>query len=152
MTILSKFRNSSQPQTSGNLALKLKVEEKALPEILPNPSGSALPDQAEIKEWLEERSGIIEFEGKLTRQESDNLATFDGSKRFCPSCRAGRCKGCQLAEAFEFRKAAARAAAEQARVEWKGFVCQHEKNGLPHGEAVKLASKKILSIYRLDSF
>lgn len=68
MTILSKFRNSSQPQTIGNLALKV---EKPSPEFL--------PDQETISEWLAERSSITEFDGKLSLQEADKLAAVDGS-------------------------------------------------------------------------
>jgi hypothetical protein len=117
---------------------------------LQNPSFFPLPDQAGIKEWVEERAAIIEFEGKLTRQEADKMAAVDGSKRFCPECRAGGCEGCLLADALEGRKVAARVEVEKMKESWEKLVLEFEQAGLGHEEAIRRASKEVLesNVYR----
>jgi hypothetical protein len=138
------------------LKLELKIHKAEIISFmagrgrLQNPPVFPLPDQAGIKEWVEERAAIIEFEGKITWQEADKLAAVNGSKQFCPVCRAGACGGCLLEKAFIGRQESARVEVEKMKGTWEKLVLKYEQAGLGHEEAIKRASMEVLAsdVYR----
>lgn len=76
------------------------------------------PDQEAIRQWVEERAAIMEFEGKLSRSESECRAGIDASRQFCPTCQAEECGGCQCAAGLTARKQKAAAVLENAKKDY----------------------------------